>query len=53
MFALRKCARELPMTIKHKLMLAVCVVLHLGVLWNVWDANKLTPRIVRVDLCIE
>lgn len=41
------------MSTKHKLMLAVCVALHMLVLWNVWDANKLTPRIVRVDLCIE
>lgn len=41
------------MTTKHKLMLAVCVALHMLVLWNVWQANRLTPRIVHVDACVE
>lgn len=30
---------------------AVCVALHVFVLWNVWHAYQLTPRIINIEAC--
>jgi hypothetical protein len=39
------------MTRRDRLTLTVCVLLHVGILWNVCDANKHTPRIIQVVGC--
>lgn len=39
------------MSRRDKVLAAVCIALHVLVLWNVWQADKLTPRIVRIDAC--
>lgn len=36
------------MTLRERLALAICVALHAYVLWNVWEADKLTPRVINL-----
>jgi len=38
------------MTRKEKIAFAVCVALHAYVLWNVYQADKLTPRLIQVHM---
>lgn len=39
------------MNFRERLSVAVCIALHLIILCNLWQANKLTPRVVHVDMC--
>jgi hypothetical protein len=39
------------MTYRERIALVICVLLHAYVLWNVYQADKLTPRIVEYNLC--
>lgn len=39
------------MSIRERLTLTICIGLHVLILWNVWQANKHTPRVVHVDAC--
>ncbi len=36
------------MTYRERAALLVCVLLHAYVLWNVYQADKLTPRIIQI-----
>lgn len=40
------------MTSRNRVLAAICIALHVLILWNVWEANKLTPRVVHVDGCV-
>lgn len=37
---------------RQRVAFIVCVLLHAYVLWNVYQADKLTPRIIRATLCV-
>ena len=39
-------------TKRERIAFVVCVLLHAYVLWNVYNADQLTPRIINVERCI-
>lgn len=41
------------MTRRERVALAICIALHAYVLWNVYRADRLTPRIIKQERCID
>jgi len=39
------------MTLRERIALVACIVVHIYVLWNVYEFSKLTPRIINIVTC--
>lgn len=36
---------------RQRLLIVLCVLLHIAILWNLWIANQHTPRIIQTAGC--